>query len=69
MDRLSSFAVDPVASQLALLNLLLAVHLICKGMNYVARTLLRRDPPRKSIRSKLARSGESKFNGPNNERG
>ncbi|MGF6648620.1 hypothetical protein P3T17_006783 [Paraburkholderia sp. GAS82] len=63
MDRLSSYAVDPVSSQLALLNVLLAIYLICKGMNYVARTLMRRDPPKKSIRSKLARSDESKSTG------
>ena len=47
MARLSSFAVDPVAAQLALLNLLLAVDLCCKGVGYVTRVLLRRDPPRK----------------------
>ena len=47
MDRLLSFAVDPVAAQLALLNLLLAVDLCCKGVGYVMRVLLRRDPPRK----------------------
>lgn len=31
MERLSSYAVDPVSAQLALLNLLLFVHLVCKG--------------------------------------
>lgn len=63
MSRLSSFVVDPVASQLALLNTLLAIYLICKGLDYVARTLLRRDPPKKSIRSKLAQADESKSTG------
>ena len=59
MDRLSSYAVDPVSAQLALLNLMLAIYLICKGCGYVVRTLLRRDHPKKSIRSKLAQSDES----------
>lgn len=59
MDRLSSYAVDPVSAQLMLLNVLLAVFLICKGVDYVTRVVLRRDPPTKSIRSKVAHSGES----------
>lgn len=59
MDRLSSYAVDPVASQLMLLNVLLAVNLICKGVAYVTRAVFRRDPPTKSIRSKVAHSDES----------
>ncbi|AJY29994.1 hypothetical protein BTM_1133 [Burkholderia thailandensis 34] len=59
MERLSSYAVDPVAAQLALLNLLLFVHLVCKGVEYATRVFVRRDPPKKSIRSKLARSDES----------
>jgi hypothetical protein len=59
MERLSSYAVDPVSAQLMLLNLLLSVNLICKGVAYVTRTVFRRDPPSKSIRSKVARSGES----------
>ncbi|AIS96294.1 hypothetical protein [Burkholderia thailandensis] len=59
MERLSSYAVDPVSAQLALLNLLLFVHLVCKGVEYATRVFTRRDPPRKSIRSKLARSDES----------
>jgi hypothetical protein len=54
MDRLSSYAVDPVASQLALLNLLLAVHLIAKGLDYVGRVFGRRDPPKKSNRRDVA---------------
>lgn len=59
MDRLSSFAVDPVATQLVLLNVLVAVYLICKGVAFVSAVLLRRDPPKKSIRPKVARSVES----------
>lgn len=58
-ERLSSFAVDPVGAQLSLLNVQVCVYLCCKGANYVARVLFRRDPPKKSIRSKLARSNES----------
>lgn len=60
MGRLSSYAVDPVAGQLALLNLLLAVYLVAKGVDYVSRVFARRDPPvKKSIRPGLARSDES----------
>ncbi|MDI3304199.1 hypothetical protein [Burkholderia sp. IMCC1007] len=59
MDRLSSYAVDPVSAQLALLNVLLFVHLVCKAVDYVTRVVSRRDPPKKSIRSKVARSDES----------
>lgn len=59
MDRLSSYAVDPVSSQFALLNLMLAIYLICKGVSYVTSVLFRRNPPRKLIRSKLAQSDES----------
>lgn len=55
MGPLSSFWVDPVSSQLALLNLLLMIFLICKGADYVGRALLRRDPPKKSNRSGVAR--------------
>ncbi|MDN7680964.1 hypothetical protein [Burkholderia cenocepacia] len=59
MDRLSAFAVDPVATQLMLLNLLLFVYLVCKGAEFVTRVVSRRDPPKKSIRSDVARSDES----------
>jgi hypothetical protein len=59
MDRLSSYAVDPVSAQLALLNVLLAVNLVCKGLAFATAVFMRRDPPKKSIRSKLARSDES----------
>ncbi|KVL90153.1 hypothetical protein [Burkholderia stagnalis] len=59
MDSLSSYAVDPVSAQLMLLNVLLAVYLICKAVDYVTRIVSRRDPPKKSIRSKVAHSEES----------
>ena len=59
MDRLSSYAVDPVSAQLMLLNVLLAVYLMCKGVAFATSVLIRRDPPKKSIRSKLAQSNES----------
>lgn len=59
MDRLSSFAVDPVASQLCLLNVMLCIYLCCKGVAYVLRALLRRDAPKKSMSSKVAHSDES----------
>jgi hypothetical protein len=63
VDRLSSFAVDPVAWQLACLNFMLFVYLVCKGVNYVSSVFLRRDPPRRGkrelIRSELARPDES----------
>lgn len=60
MDNLSSFYVDPVSHQLALLNLMLCVYLCCRGLDWAARVLFRRDPPRKLNRSKLARSDGSK---------
>lgn len=50
MGQLSSFAVDPVSTQLMLLNLLLFVHLVCKGVEYVTRVVSRRDPPKRSAR-------------------
>lgn len=59
MDRLSSFAVDPVSAQLALLNLMLFAYLLCKGVAFVSSVVLRRDPPKKLIRSKVAQSDES----------
>lgn len=52
-------ALDRIGLQLSLLNLQLCVYLCCKGLNYAARVLFRRDPPTKAIRSKVARSGES----------
>ena len=59
MDRLSSYAVDPVAAQLGLLNLQLCVYLSCKGLNWAVRQVFRRDPPTKANRPKLARSDGS----------
>lgn len=59
MDRLSSYAADPTSMQFALLNLMLAIHLICKGISYVTSVMFRRNPPTKLIRSKLARSDGS----------
>ena len=52
-------ALDRIALQLMLLNVLIAVYLTCKGVAFVSSVLLRRDPPKKLIRSKLARSDES----------
>lgn len=52
-------ALDRIALQLMLLNVLIAVYLSCKGVAFVSSVLLRRDPPKKLIRSKLARSDES----------
>lgn len=48
-----------VAQQLAYLNVMVAVYLICKGGSYVASVLVRRDPPRKSNRQQLARADGS----------
>jgi len=59
MDSLGSYAVEPVAYQLCLLNVILSIYVICKGVDYATRILLRRDPPTKSIRSKVAHSNES----------
>jgi hypothetical protein len=50
---------DRIATQLTLTNVMLAVYLVCKGVGYTSRVVLRRDPPKKSIRSKLAQSNES----------
>jgi len=52
-------ALDRIGAQLSLLNLQLCVYLCCKGLNYAARVLFRRDPPTKAIRPKLARSDGS----------
>lgn len=40
--------VHAIAKGLSLLNLQLCIYLCCKGMNYAARSLFRRDPPKKS---------------------
>ncbi|CAM2176099.1 conserved hypothetical protein [Burkholderia latens] len=50
---------ERIALQLTLLNAMLGTYLCCKGVGYVSRVLLRRDPPKKSIRSKLAQSDGS----------
>jgi hypothetical protein len=60
MDRLSSYAVDPVSAQLALLNVLLAVYLCCKGIGWATSVFLRRDPPVKKLnRREVARRDDS----------
>lgn len=59
MQSIPFDALDRVALQLAFLNVLLFVYLICKGVGYVSAVIARRDPPKKLIRSKLARSNES----------
>ena len=59
MQSLPFDALDRIALQLALLNLLLAAYLICKGVAYVSSVIGRRDPPKKSNRSKLAQSDGS----------
>ncbi len=48
-----------ISQQLALLNLLLFVLLVCKAGAFVSSVIARRDPPRKLIRPKLAQSDES----------
>lgn len=63
MDRLSSYAVDLVSMQLALLNCMLFVYLICRGAAFVSSVVLRRDPPKKSNRQQLARADDSKTKG------
>jgi len=53
-------SLDRIGEQLALLNILVSTYLVCKGVGYAARVLMRRDPPkRESIRSRVARSNES----------
>ncbi|APR39379.1 hypothetical protein [Paraburkholderia sp. SOS3] len=52
-------ALDRIGAQLAFLNVMLFVYLVCKGVAFVSAVIARRDPPKKSIRAKLARSGES----------
>lgn len=60
MDRLSSYAVDPVSAQLALLNLMLFVYLVCKALGWASSVFFRRDPPRKKvIGSEVARPDRS----------
>jgi hypothetical protein len=59
MESLPIGALDRIALQLALLNVLLCVYLVCKGVGYVSAVIGRRDPPKKLNRSKLARSDGS----------
>ncbi|OXI45181.1 hypothetical protein CFB49_09105 [Burkholderia sp. AU17457] len=59
MESLPIDALDRIALQLTLLNVMLGTYLCCKGVGYVSRVLLRRDPPKKSIRSRLAQSDGS----------
>jgi hypothetical protein len=59
MESLPPDAVNGVTLQLTLLNVLFAVYLVCKGLAFATAVFMRRDPPKKSIRSKLARSDES----------
>jgi hypothetical protein len=59
MQSLPFDALDRVALQLAVLNLLLATYLICKGVAFVSAVIARRDPPKKSNRPKLAQSDGS----------
>ncbi len=54
--RLSSFYVDPIAAQLALLNLMVFAYFCCVGIGWVSRVFFRRSPPRrKSINGDPAR--------------
>jgi hypothetical protein len=52
-------SLDRMTVQLAVLNLQLCVFLCCKGLNWAARQVFRRDPPTKANRSKLAQSDGS----------
>lgn len=52
-------AMDRIAGGLSLLNLQFAVYLCCRGLNWAARQVFRRDPPTKANRSKLAQSDGS----------
>jgi uncharacterized membrane protein HdeD (DUF308 family) len=59
MQSIPMDALEHVATQLALLNLLLGAYLICKGVAFVSAVIARRDPPKKSNRPKLAQSDGS----------
>lgn len=59
MESLPFDAVVEVAAQLRVLNVLLFVYLVCKGVGYASAVFARRDPPKKSIDSKLARADRS----------
>ncbi|TKC83785.1 hypothetical protein FAZ69_22370 [Trinickia terrae] len=59
MESIPLDALDRIAVQLMLLNAMLFVFLVCKGVDYASRAFFRRDPPKRLIRSKLAQSDES----------
>ncbi|MGH8777734.1 hypothetical protein [Paraburkholderia sp.] len=59
MQSIPFDALEHVATQLAVLNMLLAVYLVCKGVAFVTAVFARRDPPKKLNRSKLAQSDGS----------
>ncbi|WP_133645473.1 hypothetical protein [Paraburkholderia flava] len=59
MESIPFDALDRITVQLMVLNVMLGVYLICKGVAFVGSVIGRRDPPRKSNRSKLAHSDGS----------
>jgi hypothetical protein len=59
MESIPLDALDRIGEQLTFLNLMLFAYLVCKGVGYASSIFARRDPPKKSIRSELARSNES----------
>ncbi|MBN3802514.1 hypothetical protein GXB81_05515 [Paraburkholderia sp. Ac-20336] len=59
MQSIPPDSVEQIAGQLTFLNVMLFVYLLCKGVGYASAVLARRDPPKKLIRSKPARSDES----------
>jgi hypothetical protein len=59
MQSIPLDAMDAIARQLTYLNVMLFVCLACKGVGYASAVFARRDPPKKSIDSKLARANRS----------
>lgn len=59
MQSIPLDAMDEIARQLTYLNAMLFAYLVCKGVGYASAVFARRDPPKKSIDSKLARSNRS----------
>lgn len=59
MESLPFDALGGIAVQLAVLNVMVCTYLCCKGVAFVSAVLWRRDPPKKSNRSKLAQSNGS----------
>jgi hypothetical protein len=59
MVSLPSDGMQQIAEQLGTLNVFIGVYLICKGVGFVTAVVMRRDPPRKSIRPEVARSDGS----------